>query len=308
MMNALRSAHVTKRRLPCSLAALLLCAPNLAHVREDVATRWTPGTLSTDQYEATPAFTPDGREVFFMLSDPKFARYWLRWSRCVNGAWSTPEPPPFAAPASIMEGDPFMTADGKRLYFISTRYDPKLDEFDIWYVDRAPDGRWLEPQRLPEPVNSPGSELLPRATAAGRIYFGSNRPGGVGGRDIYVAEQGRDGRWTAHNLGPPINTAANEYEAEISQDERTLILVANRGERSHLYRFEKRDGRWFERGQIAARADVFQVGPLLSPKADRLLFAQADGEQSGEMFLIDLTADPDERWPPVCRAAAATKR
>jgi hypothetical protein len=45
---------------------------------------------------------------------------------------------------------------------------------------------------------------------------------------------------------------------------------------------------------------VFQVGPLLSPRGDRLLFAQADGERSGELFLVDLVAEPDRDWPPRC--------
>lgn len=287
------------------LFALLAVLPDPAQAREDVATRWTPEGVSTDQYEATPAFTPDGQEMFFMLSDPRFERYRLLWSRCRNGAWTPPQPPPFAAPASILEGDPFVTADGQRLYYISSRQNDKPDDFDIWYVDREPDGSWQQAHRLPEPVNSTESELLPRATADGRIYFGSDRPGGHGKMDIYVASPGSDGKWNVSNLGPPVSTAANEYEAEISRDERTLIAVIDRGDRSHLYRFQKRDGQWIEQGRIPARPDVFQVGPLLSPNADRLLFAQADGERSGEMFVIDLSDNPDTRWPPRCGSDAS---
>lgn len=47
----------------------------------------------------------------------------------------------------------------------------------------------------------------------------------------------------------------------------------------------------------------FQVGPLLSPKADRL-FAQLDEqepERSGEIFLVDLLPNAAEDWPPRCR-------
>jgi hypothetical protein len=81
-----------------------------------------------------------------------------------------------------------------------------------------------------------------------------------------------------------------------------MIVVADRGDRSHLYRYERSAQGWTERGRIAAREDVFQVGPLLSPRADRLLFAQADGERSGEWFLIDLAPQPDASWPPSCGA------
>ena len=65
--------------------------------------------------------------------------------------------------------------------------------------------------------------------------------------------------------------------------------------------------RWIERERIPAFANVFQVGPLLSPTADRLLFAQADGARSGELFLIDLVERPDERWP-ACSDVAADVR
>lgn len=281
---------------------LLLALPNLAHVRENVAKRWTPSAITSDRYEATPTFTPDGREMFYMQSDPAFRRYRLLWSRCEDGAWTKPQSPPFAGPDEVFDGDPFVTHDGKRLYFISTRQNrTKQDEdFDIWYVDREADGRWERAQRMPEPVNSEASELLPRMTAAGQLYFGSDRPGGLGGGDIYVATANAAGAWSAANAGPPISTAAYEYEAEVSRDGRTLVIVADRGDRSHLYHFQRRDDGWIEKGRIPARSDVFQVGPLLSPRADRLIFAQADGERSGEMFLIDLSDEVDRNWPPAC--------
>jgi Tol biopolymer transport system component len=261
---------------------------------------WTPAALSSDQYEATPTFTPDGREMYFMQSDPRFARYRLFRSVCEDSAWSQATPAPFAAPG-VQEGDPGITPDGRRLYFISMRQNPAQEDFDIWYVERTATGEWSEPRRLPEPVNSRSSELLPRADRKGRLYFGSDRAGGFGKGDIYVATQGADGKWSVSNVGPPVSTAAYEYEAEISADGRTLVAVVDRGDRSHLYRFERSGPRWIERGRIPAFDDVFQVGPLLSPTADRLLFAQAHGARSGEMFLIDLVARPDERWPACSR-------
>ena len=111
---------------------------------------------------------------------------------------------------------------------------------------------------------------------------------------------GPQGTWSVENVGPPVSTAANEYEAEVSRDGRTLIVVADRGDRSHLYRFAREDGAWVEKGRIPALAHVFQVGPLLSPRADRLLFAQADAKDSGEIFVADLAPGADLDWPPSC--------
>lgn len=262
--------------------------------------RWTPPAVSTPEYEASPTFSPDGRTMIFLQADAAFRKYQLAETRCADGAWSRPQPLPFGAPAPVSDADPHFSQDGRRLYFISTRHDPAGEDFDIYVVERAAGGGWGEPQRLPEPVNSKGSELLPREDGAGRLYFGSHRPGGEGEGDIYVATRETGDRWSVRNVGPPVNTAAFEYEAEISRDGRHMVVVADRTGRSHLYRYRLEAGRWIAAGEVPALKDQFQVGPLLSPKADRLLFAQRDGARSGEMFLIDLSATPDRTWPPAC--------
>lgn len=291
-------------RLAAASLVLLAAWAGPARAGEAVAERWTPAALASDQYESSPTFTPDGREVYFMRSDTRFQGYRILWSRCVDGRWTAPEPAPFALPAPVLEADPFVTSDGKRLYFVSSRHAHQAgkgnDDLDIWSVDRNPDGSWQAPRRLPEPVNSAGSELLPRLTADGRLVFGSSRPGGLGGSDIYQATPEGAGGWRVENLGAPVNSAGQEYEAEIARDGRTLIVVADRGDRSHLYRFTLEGGRWVEKNRIPALPDVFQVGPVLSPKGDRLLFAQADGPRSGEIFLIDLAPNPAADWPPRC--------
>jgi Tol biopolymer transport system component len=298
-----RSQRIESRlALPALGVAAALAIASAPAAAQSEAQRATPAIIASDQYESTPTFTPDGREVFFMRADRTFQRYRLLWSRCENGAWTTPQPPVFAAASDVLEGDPFVTRDGRRLYFISARDNADSENLDIWFVDRGAEGDWSAPRRLPSPVNSAASELLPRQAASGRLYFGSDRPGGLGQMDIYVAEQIAAGAWRVENAGAPISTAASEYEAEVSADERTMIVVADRGDRSHLYRFERPGAEWIERGRIPARGDVFQVGPLLSPRADRLLFAQADEDRSGEWFVIDLAPQVDVGWPPECGA------
>ena len=90
--------------------------------------------------------------------------------------------------------------------------------------------------------------------------------------------------------------------ALLPKDGRKLVLVADRGDRSHLYLFTRDDtqGRWQEQRRIPALPTVFQVGPLMSPSGDRLLFAQSYGRRSGEFFLLDLQPRPNRAWPPAC--------
>jgi Tol biopolymer transport system component len=286
----------------CVAVLLLMLALGASAAPQGViARRWTPPELSTDQYESSPSFTPDGREMFFMLADRNFDNYRVMWSRCRDGAWTAPVEAPFSAPRPALEADPFVTIDGRFVYFVSSRQDPQRENLDIWVAARAEDGSWSRAaQRLPEPVNSAAPELLPRLTEDGELWFGSSRPGGFGQGDIYIARRSPDGEWTVDNAEPPISTPAYEYEADISRDGRTLIVVANRGTRSHLYRYRKIDATWVEKGQLPAAEGVFQVGPLLSPDGKRLLFAQRDGKRSGELFLLDLDADADRSWPQGC--------
>jgi Tol biopolymer transport system component len=277
-----------------------LCATSLASAAD--AVRWTPPALASDQYEASPTFSPDGRELFFFRGDRNFSRYRLFHSHCVNGRWSAAVRPGFAAPSRFDEADPAFSADGRRLYFVSSREDPRPPDeadLDIWMVERDAQNRWGKPVPLPEPVNSPGAELLPRPQVDGSIVFGSDRAGGLGGNDIYIARPTTDG-WRVENVGPQVNTKFNEYEADVSRDGKLMIVVADRGDRSHLYPYRFEDGIWVAQPRIVPKREVFQVGPLLSPDADRLLFAQADGQRSGELFVLDLSADPDRSWPPAC--------
>ena len=262
---------------------------------------WTPQALSTDQYESSPTLSPDGRELFFFRANRDFDHYRLLHSRCENGRWSAPYEPAFAAAAGVLETDPSFSTDGLRLYYGTDRH--RRGDLDIWMVQRGPHGSWGAPRRLPEPVNSPHPELLPREQPDGRLLFGSSRPGGPGGRDLYFAIPQPDGRWRVESLPAPVNTAGDEYEADLSRDGSVLVVVANRGARSHLYVYDRVGEGWRERGQVPARADVFQVGPLLSPDGKRLLFAQAANERdSGELFLVDLQAGAGRAWPPACRA------
>lgn len=265
------------------------------------AVRWTPPAIATAGYETSPSFTPDGREMFYVSADARFRGYRLMHSRCEQGSWTPGREPPFAAPRPTLEADPFVTHDGSQLYFVSARHDPRNEDLDIYRVDRRPDGSWGTPVRLPAPVNSTSSELLPRQDGSGALFFGSARAGGFGQSDIYVADEGDEGRWTVRNVGPPVSTAANEYEAEVSRDGRSLVVVVDRGDLSHLHRFEKVGSAWREIGRVPAASEVFQVGPLLSPSADRLLFAQAVAGLSGELFLVDLRPEPRRDWPPTCK-------
>ena len=167
-------------------------------------TIWKPTGISSPQFESHAAFDPRTGDFYFVRSSPDFSGWRILVSRCGgNGkGWSAPKPPAFAGDG--VEADPYFTRDGDTLYFISTRSTDgvKRKDLDIWRVDRNAGGVWGTPRRLPEPVNSTSTEWFPRPSPDGWLYFGSNRPGGLGGNDIWRARAGADGVWRVENLGP----------------------------------------------------------------------------------------------------------
>jgi ketosteroid isomerase-like protein len=77
------------------------------------------------------------------------------------------------------------------------------------------------PVNLGPTINSEKSEGSPRVSADGlELYFNSNRPGGIGGADIWVSTRlTPDAEWgEAVNLGPIVNSPANEIAPTISAD------------------------------------------------------------------------------------------
>jgi len=210
------------------------------------------GLFTTGAWDFFVAFTPDQRRALFCRADDTFTRYDIFETRLDDaGRWSPPVKPGFAARWS--NADPHISPDGGRVYFVSNRPDPgevgERATYDIWVARRLADGGWGEAERLPAPVNDPAvDEWSPSVTASGALYFGSERPGGRGGLDLWVARPQGDGFQAPENLGDAINTAAAEVEPWISPDESYLIFSA-KGRTDglggyDLYLSRKRDGRW----------------------------------------------------------------
>ena len=97
-----------------------------------------------------------------------------------------------------------------------------------WFADAA----WSEPVHLDAPINSPSREL---GAALSKdeltIYFGSNRPGGLGEFDIWVSHRAcTECPWAdPTNLGPNINSAAGDGGPALSRDGHQLFFSGARG-------------------------------------------------------------------------------
>jgi len=258
---------------------------------------WSPTGISSDLYESHAAFDPMTLDFYFVRSSKKFSGWRILRTHCTHGHWVTPVDASFAGAG--VEADPYFTPDGKSVYFISTRASGsnQSKDLDIWRANRAADGHWLAPVRLPPPVNSDEAEWFPRPSVDGWLYFGSNRSGGIGKNDIWRAREDKPGQWRVENLGPNINTQEDEYEPSPSPDGHRLIMAAADG----LYESHKSKGGWTPRVKLDSDINVngSELGAIFSPSGRSLLFARDTGEpQSGEFFVWHIRGH--EKWPPTC--------
>lgn len=145
--------------------------------------------------------------------DPVIAPEVSNESDHVSAAWQSgwSEPVRLAALNSdAREFAPSLSADGRTLYFASTRGGGPPD---LW-VGHRPCRRcdFGPPERLPSPLNDPAvGDAGPFISADGRyLFFNSVR---TGGGDIYVSRRqgGRDGAWGDPT---PLGTAVNSAQTE----------------------------------------------------------------------------------------------
>lgn len=114
-----------------------------------------------------------------------------------------------------------LSPDGQTLFI----YGSDVKNPGDLYYSNLNGTEWSKPEKLNANINSEFWEGSCSITADGRyLYFASERPGGLGGRDLYMSEK-VNGEWgVAVNLGPSINTPLNEDAPFIHPDGITLFF------------------------------------------------------------------------------------
>lgn len=108
--------------------------------------------------------------------------------------------------------DPFVTADGKKLYFASDMPGGE-GGLDIWVADLDENGNAINQQNIGWNVNTPDNETSPFAHPLTKaLYFSSDGRIGFGGLDIFIAKWDSNSDWyhMAENVGAPINSSRND--------------------------------------------------------------------------------------------------
>ena len=145
------------------------------------------GYANSAKWESQASISCDGSTIFFASeregglgkSDLYFSK------RQADGSWSEPANLGPRINTDDYEEAPFITNDGRTLYFSSYGH-PGMGDQDIFMSWLDDNGEWSPPVNLGPPINTAFRELGLFLSADGTTgYFASERPGGFGKLDIY---------------------------------------------------------------------------------------------------------------------------
>ncbi|MCJ7580627.1 MAG: hypothetical protein MUP98_08840, partial [Candidatus Aminicenantes bacterium] len=234
---------------------------------------FAPGIVSLGgHWEFSITFSPNGKEIYFTRRKEEGGSNTMMVSLLLEGGWTAPEEAAFAE--EFPSNEPFITPDGKNLYYGSNRPQPGSEEFSygIWKTERTNDG-WGKAQ-----YHGPG------------MYVSSDQTGDLYMTDISGAVQGgglirypfKGGEFGApERLPSAINAPTSVAHGYIAPDGSFLLFDASNrpggqgGEGDVYVSFRNPDGTWGEGQNLGDEVNSPGTNfvPSLSPNGKYLFFS-----------------------------------
>jgi len=215
----------------------------------------------------------------------------ILFSKKNNGIWQ----PPVNITSELNAGEDCSSCslnnDGTELFLYKTgNYDGEI------YSSNYVNGHWSPIKRLNRNINTKFFESHAAISADGKkLYFTSNRDGGLGNLDIYVSGKDGSGDWgPAINLGEVINTPYNEDTPFITKND-SVLYFSSEGHFSmggyDIFKSFRKGDEW----EIPSN-----IGYPINSSDDDLFFQPLNNEKNAyytittdykkrEIFFLDLT-------------------
>ena len=182
------------------------------------------GGIRSKYHESSPTFFKDYKgknSVFFTRNNLKSGQYVVGKKRInnlkiykgeqkKNGTWDMSRDLAINSP-DYSNAHPFLSPDGKRLYFSSNR-PGGYGGSDIFYCEIRSRGGLSYPINAGPVVNTEGNEMYPFVDEEGQLYFASDGHPGYGQLDIFKTLNNPLGiPENVVNLGQPINGKGDDF-------------------------------------------------------------------------------------------------
>lgn len=172
--------------------------------------------------------------------DPEYPRYaQIYTSDRTDASWGAPKLLEITKDTLSSFAHPTVSPDGRWLYFVSDM-PGGLGGLDIWRIEIGEHGLGGV-DNLGEPINTPGNEMFPSFRPNGDLYFSSDGHVGMGGLDLFKAEQDSTGTWTVENLKYPMNSQGDDFAMTFDGLHNRGFFSTNRGDArgwDHIMSFE----------------------------------------------------------------------
>jgi Tol biopolymer transport system component len=160
----------------------------------DTVMKELPSPVNTTHWESAPTVTSDGKDLYFTSNrddthDGSFRVDIFVTHPNPDGSWTKPENLGRTINKGTYNATPFITPDGKFLFFASTPANSPSAKAEIYMAERTGKSYtdWTTPVALPAEINSEFDEVSPMVASDGKtLYFASNRKGDSN-FDIYEA-------------------------------------------------------------------------------------------------------------------------
>ncbi len=236
------------------------------YISRNVDDVWSPPLpieeINSPYNEKGPELSHCGRFLFFSSDRPGgFGGYDIWYSYREGNRWSRPVNMGDKINSASNEKDPSLSPDSKYFFFSSDRpfaHDRHKNDYDI-YMATAPatERQDSKAELIPKPpdfetptnlvvLNSLHEEGKAVLTPGGHtIYFSSNRPGGLGGYDLYRSYFIEGEFQAPTNFGTPVNSPFDEINPTMTLEGFGIYFSSNRRSRNpndfHVFRSTSRE-------------------------------------------------------------------
>lgn len=195
------------------------------------APQWIDSEINSEYDEGACTFTPDGKTMYFTrcTTDPDYPRYaQIYTANRTDASWGTPQLLEITRDTLSSFAHPAVSPDGQWLYFTSDM-PGGMGGLDLWRI-RLDDHGMGGVDNLGPAINTPGNEMFPTFRPNGHLYFSSDGHIGMGGLDLFCAQQDSTGTWTVENLKYPMNSAGDDFGMTFDGLHNRGFFCTNRGD------------------------------------------------------------------------------
>lgn len=221
----------------CNTAKTLLAAPL------DVKVENMGPEINSKYDDQSPAISADGTKLVFNTRRPEttnsavdaegdgkfFQDIYFSDFDTLTKKWKQADGVPGSINTNAHDAVTGISADGKIIFIYKNDLkDPQSRGGDI-YSSKIVNGKWRTPENMAKPINTSYWEGGACISPDGKtLFFTSERPGGSGSSDIWMAKRLTKTTWDKPvNLGTDVNSAFDEVGLFLAPDGKTLFFCSN---------------------------------------------------------------------------------